>query len=90
MDLMPVPDKPDPPADVRGILNDLDKYAGWLGRGAEPARVREAVKWLTAEFESGCDMRDAIDALDSRIVEAGPSRIGTLLRRAVRSVRFAT
>ena len=82
---------PDPVSapDVRCILSDLDKYAGWLGRGLEPRRVREDVKALTAEFESGCDMRAAVDTLESDIAKMPSSQVGTLLRKAVRNFRLA-
>jgi hypothetical protein len=86
---MPTPERPYAPANVLGILNDLDKYAGWLGRGLEATRVREAVKLLTAVFESGCDMRDAVDALESDIGKMPSSQVGTLLRKAVRCFRLA-
>jgi hypothetical protein len=83
------PDGRHAPADVRGILNNLDKYAGWLGRGIEPRRVREAVKALTAEFERGCAMRAAVDTLESDLGKMPSSQVGTLLRKAVRDFRLA-
>jgi hypothetical protein len=86
---MSTPEGPSAPAHVVGILNDLDKYAGWLGRGLEATRVREAVKLLTAVFESGCDMRHAVDALESDIRKMPSSQVGTLLRKAVRCFRLA-
>jgi hypothetical protein len=86
---MPTPDAQSAPADIRGILTDLDKYAGWLGRGLEPARVREAVKLLTAVFESGSDIRDAVDALESDIGKVPSSQVATLLRKTVRGFRLA-
>jgi hypothetical protein len=86
---MPTPERPNGPANVRSILNDLDRYAGWLGRGPEPTRVREAVKVLTAVFESGCDIRDAVDALESDIGKMPSSQVGTLLRKAIRGFRVA-
>jgi hypothetical protein len=86
---MPTPNTQSAPADIRGILTNLDKYAGWLGRGPEPTRVREAVKLLTAMFESGCDTRAAADALESDIGRMPSSQVGTLLRKAVRGFRLA-
>ena len=35
-------------ADLGRVLGDLDRYAGWLGRGVEPTRVRDDVKALLA------------------------------------------
>ena len=78
-----------PPTDVSRILDDLDKYAGWLGRGFEPSRVREDVKVLTAVFESGCDMQQAVDTLESDIGKVQSSHVGALLRKAVRGLRLA-
>ena len=87
---MPTPnDRYPPPADVSRILNDLGKYAGWLGRGREPTRVREDVKVLTAVFESGCDMQEAVDTLETDIGKVPSSHVGTLLRKAVRGLRLA-
>jgi hypothetical protein len=75
--------------DVSRILTDLDKYAGWLGRGLEPARVREDVKALTTVFESGCDMQEAVDMLESDIGKMQSSHVGALLRKGVRGLRLA-
>jgi hypothetical protein len=86
---MPTANTQSAPADIRGILNDLDKYAGWLGRGLERTRVREAVKLLTAAFDAGCDMREAVDALESDIGKTPSSQVATLLRKAVRDFRLA-
>ena len=65
------------------ILNDLDKYAGWLGRGLERTRVREDVKVLTAVFESGCDMQEAVATLENDIGKVPYSQVGALLRKAL-------
>lgn len=78
-----------PPADVSRILNDLDKYAGWLGRGVEPTRVRGDVKVLTAVFESGRDMQEAVDTLEHDIAKVPSSHVGALLRKAIRGLRLA-
>jgi hypothetical protein len=86
---MPTPNGLYPPtADVSRILNDLDKYAGWLGRGLEPTRVRKDVKVLTAVFESGCDMQEAVDTLENDIGKVPNSHVGALLRKAIRGLRI--
>ena len=76
-------------ADVHGILNDLDKYAGWLSRDLGPARLREAVKRLATEFERGCDVRYAVDMLEREIVKMPSSHVGLLLQKAIRRFRLA-
>lgn len=87
---MPTPIGRYPPnADISRILGDLDKYAGWLGRSLERTRVREDVKVLTAVFESGCDMQQAVDTLESDIGKIPYSHVGALLRKAVRALRPA-
>jgi hypothetical protein len=75
--------------DVNRILTDLEKYAGWLGRGLEPARVREDVKVLTAVFDSGCNIQKAVDTLEGNIGKVQSWHVGTLLRKALRDLRLA-
>jgi len=62
---MPIPIEPHAlNADVGRVLGDLDRYAGWLGRGVEPTRVRDDVKALFAAIESGFDIETIVTALE--------------------------
>lgn len=76
-------------ADVSRTLADLDKYAGWLGRGVEPRRVRESVKLLSALIESGGDSLTAMEALEIDIAKVPQGNVAVLLRKAVRGLRLA-
>ena len=87
---MATPREPYPTHDeIGGILNDLAKYAGWLGRGLERTRVREDVKALTAMFESGCEMQEAVETLETDIGKVPSSQVGGLLRKAIRNLRLS-
>lgn len=76
-------------SDVTRTLADLDKYAGWLGRGVEPRRVREGVKLLSAVIESGSDSQSAMDALEIDIAKVPQGNVAVLLRKAFRGLRLA-
>jgi hypothetical protein len=77
-----------PTANVSRTLANLDKYAGWLGRGIEPRRVREDVQMISALIDSGCDIQSAVETLEIDIGKVPASHVGALLRKAVRGLRL--
>lgn len=77
------------PADVGRIFDDLDKYAGWLGKGVEARRVREDVRALGAALQNGSDTRSVMESLEIDIEKVPHSNVGVLVRKAVRGLRLA-
>ena len=88
MDVMPIPTETPPlNTDVDRVLGDLDRYAGWLGRGVEPTRVRDDVKALFAAIESGFDIETIVTALEVDLRKVSSTSIRALLQKTVRLLR---
>ena len=73
-------------ADVGRVLGDLDRYAGWLGKGIEPARVRDDVKALHAAIESGFDIETIVTSLEGDLRKVSSTSIRALLQKTVRQL----
>jgi hypothetical protein len=76
-------------AEVGRILDDLEKYAGWLGRGIESRRVRNDVTALRAILGGDdVELQDTVQALVIDISRVpSSSAIRALLHKSVRDLR---
>jgi len=64
------------------ILDDLERYAGWLGRGTSPKRVRSDVKELrTLVGGDYSEFQDGVQLLIVDIGELSNSATRELLQR---------
>jgi len=79
-----------PGADATRLpFSNLERYAGWLARGAASSRVRESVKALGTTIAAQGDVAASVDALEADVAKLGSGEIVTLLRRALRDFRAA-
>jgi len=70
-----------------GTVRDLERYAGWLARGAGPARVREGVKAIGAALANDGDVLAAVQELQAEVDKLGSGGVAGLLRQALRTLR---
>ena len=68
-------------------IEDLKRYAGWLGPGAGSTRVRDGVKAIGAAIAGDGDVRASVHALQADIDKLGSGGVAGLLRQTLRSLR---
>ncbi len=72
----------------RGLLDDLEKYAGWLRKGVEATRVRDDVRALRAIVDGRCsEFETTADLLEINIRKVPESAIRGILSKALRRLR---
>ena len=68
-------------------LSNLDRYAGWLARGAAPNRVRASVQALGVAIAVEGDVAASVRTLEADLEKLGSGQIAGLLRRTLRDLR---
>ena len=74
-------------ASARQLLEELERYAGWLGKGSRCARLRASVKQLAAAVATGAGTSTAMLSVQADIKAVGSSAITPLLRRTLQKLR---
>ncbi len=65
---------------------DLEKYAGWLARGAVQTQVRDDVKALGAALEDGNEIAECLRTLAMSVDKLGTGGIQGLLKKTLRKL----
>ena len=72
---------------LRGLLSELQRYAGWLAKDRASIAVRAGVQALGAAMDTGNDTSLLLLALDKDIGRLPSGGIRTMLRRALGEIR---
>ena len=77
------------PANARTqlLLEELQRYAGWLGKDSRCTRLRASVKALDVAITSGKGVQGAILSVQAAIKGVGSGAITPLLRRTMQKLR---
>ena len=79
----------DRPADTRTqqLFDELERYAGWLGKDSRSTRLRASVKVLGLAIASGKEVSGAMLSVQADIKSVGSGAIMPLLRRTMQKLR---
>ena len=74
-------------ARVQQLLEDLQRYAGWLGKDSRCARLRASVEELALAISGGQEASSAMVDVQANIKTVGSSAITPLLRTTMKKLR---
>lgn len=69
------------------LLDELERYAGWLGKDARCSRLRASVKELVEAVAGGAETSTLLTNLQADLKGVGSSAITPLLRRTLQRLR---
>ncbi len=77
------------PADnaVRRLVGELERYAGWLGKDAQSARLRTSVRGLARAVDNGDDPLSTFRMVQAHLSRLSAGGVTPLLRRTMRNLR---
>ena len=74
-------------AATQRLFEELERYAGWLGKDTRSTRLRASVKELGLAIASGKEVSDALLSVQADIKSVGSGAIAPLLRRTMQKIR---
>ena len=72
---------------ARQFIGKLERYAGWLGRDAGPARVRASLQDLASVIAKGEDAYGALQLVQADVDQLSSGSVAQLLRQTLRKLR---
>ena len=72
---------------VRRLVAELERYAGWLGKDAQSARLRTSVRSVVRAVANGDDPLNALRIAQAHVGRLSPGWVTPLLRQSIRNLR---
>ena len=77
-----------PNGDVaRRLVGELERYAGWLGKAAQSARVRTSVRGLVRAVANGDAPLNTLRIVQAHLNRLSPGWVTPLLRQTIRNLQ---